>query len=120
MTLGPENCSTLLLFVLLEGKILFHFLRPAVLIGIAKAVVARSRRIKKRKKTKPQNNSIRGRREEKRREEKRREEKRREEKRREEKRREEATNNGRCYEKKTVLKKLEEDDIYEDIHFSEK
>ncbi|XP_027490253.1 DENN domain-containing protein 4C isoform X1 [Corapipo altera] len=40
MNLGPENCATLLLFVLLEGKILLHSLRPAVLTGIAEAVVA--------------------------------------------------------------------------------
>uniref|UniRef100_A0A663N686 DENN domain containing 4C n=1 Tax=Athene cunicularia TaxID=194338 RepID=A0A663N686_ATHCN len=40
MNLGPENCATLLLFVLLEGKILLHSLRPAVLTGVAEAVVA--------------------------------------------------------------------------------
>ncbi|XP_054253958.1 DENN domain-containing protein 4C isoform X8 [Indicator indicator] len=40
MKLGPENCATLLLFVLLEGKILLHSLRPAVLTGVAEAVVA--------------------------------------------------------------------------------
>ncbi|XP_053427898.1 DENN domain-containing protein 4C isoform X2 [Nycticebus coucang] len=40
MNLGPENCATLLHFVLLEGKILLHSLRPAVLTGVAEAVVA--------------------------------------------------------------------------------
>ncbi|KAJ6669518.1 hypothetical protein lerEdw1_000066 [Lerista edwardsae] len=40
MNLGPENCATMLLFVLLEGKILLHSLRPAVLTGVAEAVVA--------------------------------------------------------------------------------
>ncbi|KFP16968.1 DENN domain-containing protein 4C [Egretta garzetta] len=40
MNLGPENCATLLSFVLLEGKILLHSLRPAVLTGVAEAVVA--------------------------------------------------------------------------------
>ncbi|KAG9486654.1 hypothetical protein GDO78_006828 [Eleutherodactylus coqui] len=40
MSLGPENCATLLLFVLLESKILLHSLRPAVLTGVAEAVVA--------------------------------------------------------------------------------
>ncbi|OCU00943.1 DENN domain-containing protein 4C isoform X1 [Xenopus laevis] len=40
MNLGPENCCSLLLFVLLECKILLHSLRPAVLTGIAEAVVA--------------------------------------------------------------------------------
>ncbi|XP_010629215.1 DENN domain-containing protein 4C isoform X2 [Fukomys damarensis] len=40
MNLGPENCATLLLLVLLENKILLHSLRPAVLTGIAEAVVA--------------------------------------------------------------------------------
>ncbi|XP_036116861.1 DENN domain-containing protein 4C isoform X1 [Molossus molossus] len=40
MNLGPENCVTLLLFVLLESKILLHSLRPAVLTGVAEAVVA--------------------------------------------------------------------------------
>ncbi|KAJ1218481.1 hypothetical protein NDU88_006060 [Pleurodeles waltl] len=40
MNLGPENCATLLLFVLLENKILLHSLRPAVLTGVAEAVVA--------------------------------------------------------------------------------
>ncbi|XP_053321873.1 DENN domain-containing protein 4C [Spea bombifrons] len=39
-SLGPENCATLLLFVLLESKILLHSLRPAVLTGVAEAVVA--------------------------------------------------------------------------------
>ncbi|KAJ8385254.1 hypothetical protein AAFF_G00191310 [Aldrovandia affinis] len=38
--LGAENCATLLLFVLLESKILLHSLRPAVLTGVAEAVVA--------------------------------------------------------------------------------
>lgn len=38
--LGPENCATLLHFVLLESKILLHSLRPAVLTGVAEAVVA--------------------------------------------------------------------------------
>ncbi|XP_066576519.1 DENN domain-containing protein 4C [Amia ocellicauda] len=40
MNLGPENCATVLLFVLLESKILLHSLRPAVLTGVAEAVVA--------------------------------------------------------------------------------
>ncbi|XP_018099241.1 DENN domain-containing protein 4C isoform X2 [Xenopus laevis] len=40
MNLGPENCASLLLFVLLECKILLHSLRPAVLTGVAEAVVA--------------------------------------------------------------------------------
>lgn len=40
MNLGPENCATLLLLVLLESKILLHSLRPAVLTGVAEAVVA--------------------------------------------------------------------------------
>ncbi|CAJ0931423.1 unnamed protein product [Ranitomeya imitator] len=40
MSLGPENCVTLLNFVLLECKILLHSLRPAVLTGVAEAVVA--------------------------------------------------------------------------------
>ncbi|XP_060055607.1 DENN domain-containing protein 4C isoform X2 [Erinaceus europaeus] len=40
MNLGPETCATLLLFVLLESKILLHSLRPAVLTGVAEAVVA--------------------------------------------------------------------------------
>nr|XP_055157953.1 DENN domain-containing protein 4C isoform X2 [Nyctereutes procyonoides] len=40
MNLGAENCATLLLFVLLESKILLHSLRPAVLTGVAEAVVA--------------------------------------------------------------------------------
>ncbi|KAM4053057.1 DENN domain-containing protein 4C isoform 2-T2 [Anomaloglossus baeobatrachus] len=40
MSLGPENCVTLLNFVLLESKILLHSLRPAVLTGVAEAVVA--------------------------------------------------------------------------------
>ncbi|KAM9330665.1 DENN domain-containing protein 4C [Gastrophryne carolinensis] len=40
MNLGPENCATLLQFVLLESKILLHSLRPAVLTGVAEAVVA--------------------------------------------------------------------------------
>ncbi|XP_037351018.1 DENN domain-containing protein 4C isoform X2 [Talpa occidentalis] len=40
MNLGPENCATLLLFLLLENKILLHSLRPAVLTGVAEAVVA--------------------------------------------------------------------------------
>uniref|UniRef100_A0A670ZJA8 DENN domain containing 4C n=1 Tax=Pseudonaja textilis TaxID=8673 RepID=A0A670ZJA8_PSETE len=38
MNLGPENCATLLLSVLLEGKILLHSLCPAVLTGVAEAV----------------------------------------------------------------------------------
>ncbi|KAK2860551.1 hypothetical protein Q7C36_004717 [Tachysurus vachellii] len=38
--LGPENCVTLLHFILLESKILLHSLRPAVLTGVAEAVVA--------------------------------------------------------------------------------
>ncbi|MEE6459002.1 hypothetical protein FKM82_000499 [Ascaphus truei] len=40
MSLGPENCANLLLFVLIESKILLHSLRPAVLTGVAEAVVA--------------------------------------------------------------------------------
>ncbi|XP_010771694.1 DENN domain-containing protein 4C, partial [Notothenia coriiceps] len=40
MNLGPENCATLLHFILLESKILLHSLRPAVLTGVAEAVVA--------------------------------------------------------------------------------
>uniref|UniRef100_A0A670ZJ47 DENN domain containing 4C n=1 Tax=Pseudonaja textilis TaxID=8673 RepID=A0A670ZJ47_PSETE len=40
MNLGPENCATLLLSVLLEGKILLHSLCPAVLTGVAEAVAA--------------------------------------------------------------------------------
>ncbi|XP_072010090.1 DENN domain-containing protein 4C isoform X2 [Engystomops pustulosus] len=40
LSLGPENCATLLQFVLLESKILLHSLRPAVLTGVAEAVVA--------------------------------------------------------------------------------
>ncbi|XP_069818150.1 DENN domain-containing protein 4C isoform X2 [Dendropsophus ebraccatus] len=40
ISLGPENCATLLHFVLLESKILLHSLRPAVLTGVAEAVVA--------------------------------------------------------------------------------
>ncbi|XP_073492619.1 DENN domain-containing protein 4C isoform X1 [Aquarana catesbeiana] len=39
-SLGPDNCATLLHFVLLETKILLHSLRPAVLTGVAEAVVA--------------------------------------------------------------------------------
>ncbi|XP_062850199.1 DENN domain-containing protein 4C [Trichomycterus rosablanca] len=38
--LGSENCATLLHLVLLENKILLHSLRPAVLTGVAEAVVA--------------------------------------------------------------------------------
>ncbi|KAF5907052.1 DENN domain-containing protein 4C isoform X1, partial [Clarias magur] len=38
--LGPENCATLLHFVLMESKILLHSLRPAVLTCVAEAVVA--------------------------------------------------------------------------------
>uniref|UniRef100_H3AR38 DENN domain containing 4C n=1 Tax=Latimeria chalumnae TaxID=7897 RepID=H3AR38_LATCH len=40
MNLGPENCAAVLLYVLLENKILLHSLRPAVLTGVAEAVVA--------------------------------------------------------------------------------
>ncbi|XP_044196580.1 DENN domain-containing protein 4C isoform X1 [Thunnus albacares] len=40
MNLGSENCATVLHFVLLESKILLHSLRPAVLTGVAEAVVA--------------------------------------------------------------------------------
>ncbi|XP_034019861.1 LOW QUALITY PROTEIN: DENN domain-containing protein 4C [Thalassophryne amazonica] len=40
MNLGSENCATLLHFLLLESKILLHSLRPAVLTGVAEAVVA--------------------------------------------------------------------------------
>ena len=43
MNLGPENCATLLHFILQESKILLHSLRPAVLTGVAEAVVAVSR-----------------------------------------------------------------------------
>ncbi|XP_067839418.1 DENN domain-containing protein 4C isoform X2 [Heptranchias perlo] len=39
MNLGAENCATLLYFVLMENKILLHSLRPAVLTGVAEAVV---------------------------------------------------------------------------------
>ncbi|XP_048852034.1 DENN domain-containing protein 4C-like isoform X1 [Brienomyrus brachyistius] len=38
--LGAENCATLLHFVLMESKILLHSLRPAVLTGVAEAVMA--------------------------------------------------------------------------------
>ncbi|KAG7461913.1 hypothetical protein MATL_G00196170 [Megalops atlanticus] len=38
--LGSENCAALLHFVLMESKILLHSLRPAVLTGVAEAVVA--------------------------------------------------------------------------------
>ncbi|KAI5609538.1 DENN domain-containing protein 4C isoform X2 [Silurus asotus] len=38
--LGPENCATLLHFVMQESKILLHSLRPAVLTGVAEAVVS--------------------------------------------------------------------------------
>uniref|UniRef100_A0A672JFW9 DENN/MADD domain containing 4C n=1 Tax=Salarias fasciatus TaxID=181472 RepID=A0A672JFW9_SALFA len=40
VNLGSENCATLLHFVLQESKILLHSLRPAVLTGVAEAVVA--------------------------------------------------------------------------------
>ncbi|KAM7377430.1 hypothetical protein PAMA_013964 [Pampus argenteus] len=40
MNLGSENCATVLHFVLMESKILLHSLRPAVLTGVAEAVVA--------------------------------------------------------------------------------
>ncbi|XP_076144653.1 DENN domain-containing protein 4C isoform X2 [Alosa pseudoharengus] len=40
MNLGAENCAIVLHFVLMESKILLHSLRPAVLTGIAEAVVA--------------------------------------------------------------------------------
>uniref|UniRef100_A0A3P8VJL9 DENN domain containing 4C n=1 Tax=Cynoglossus semilaevis TaxID=244447 RepID=A0A3P8VJL9_CYNSE len=40
INLGSENCATLLHFVLQESKILLHSLRPAVLTGVAEAVVA--------------------------------------------------------------------------------
>ncbi|XP_029310522.1 LOW QUALITY PROTEIN: DENN domain-containing protein 4C [Cottoperca gobio] len=40
MNLGSENCATVLHFILLESKILLHSLRPAVLTGVAEAVVA--------------------------------------------------------------------------------
>ncbi|XP_060579637.1 C-myc promoter-binding protein-like [Ruditapes philippinarum] len=36
--LGPENCMTILLYVLNEHKILIHSLRPAVLTSVAEAV----------------------------------------------------------------------------------
>ncbi|XP_074649748.1 C-myc promoter-binding protein-like [Tubulanus polymorphus] len=36
--LGPENCLDLLLYVILEHKILIHSLRPAVLTSVAEAV----------------------------------------------------------------------------------
>ncbi|XP_078070389.1 DENN domain-containing protein 4C isoform X3 [Mustelus asterias] len=39
MNLGAENCATLLYFVLMENKVLLHSLRPAVLTGVAEAVV---------------------------------------------------------------------------------
>lgn len=39
MNLGAENCAILLYFVLIENKILLHSLRPAVLTGVAEAVV---------------------------------------------------------------------------------
>ncbi|XP_069782665.1 DENN domain-containing protein 4C isoform X6 [Narcine bancroftii] len=39
MNLGAENCAILLYFVLMENKILLHSLRPAVLTGVAEAVV---------------------------------------------------------------------------------
>ncbi|KAJ8271275.1 hypothetical protein COCON_G00101340 [Conger conger] len=38
--LGPENCSTLLLLVLLESKIALHSLRLPALTGVAEAVAA--------------------------------------------------------------------------------
>ncbi|XP_072928970.1 DENN domain-containing protein 4C isoform X1 [Hemitrygon akajei] len=39
MNLGAENCAILLYLVLMENKILLHSLRPAVLTGVAEAVV---------------------------------------------------------------------------------
>ncbi|XP_050402671.2 C-myc promoter-binding protein isoform X3 [Patella vulgata] len=36
--LGPENCMNMMLYLLLEHKILIHSLRPAVLTGVAEAV----------------------------------------------------------------------------------
>lgn len=36
--MGPENCMSLLLYSLLEYKILVHSLRPAVLTGVVEAV----------------------------------------------------------------------------------
>ena len=36
--LGPENCMTILLYLLHEYKILIHSLRPAVLTSVAEAV----------------------------------------------------------------------------------
>ncbi|XP_064618735.1 C-myc promoter-binding protein-like isoform X2 [Lineus longissimus] len=38
--LGPDNCLNVLLFVLLEHKILVHSLRPAVLTSVAEAMAA--------------------------------------------------------------------------------
>ncbi|XP_076102516.1 C-myc promoter-binding protein-like isoform X2 [Mytilus galloprovincialis] len=37
--LGPENCMNLLLYILHEQKVLIHSLRPAVLTGVAEAVI---------------------------------------------------------------------------------
>lgn len=37
--LGPENCMSLLLYILHEHKMLIHSLRPAVLTGVAEAVI---------------------------------------------------------------------------------
>ena len=37
---GPENCLSILYYVLLECKILIHSLRPAVLTGVAEAVTS--------------------------------------------------------------------------------
>lgn len=36
--MGPENCMSLLLYSLLEYKILVHSLRPAVLTGVVEAI----------------------------------------------------------------------------------
>ncbi len=38
--MGPENCMSILCYILLENKILIHSLRPAVLTGVAEAVTA--------------------------------------------------------------------------------
>lgn len=36
--LGPSNCVSLLLYTLLEQKLLIHSLRPAVLTSVAEAI----------------------------------------------------------------------------------
>ena len=40
LALGPDDCLCVLLFVLLEHKILLHSLRPDVLTSIAEAVTS--------------------------------------------------------------------------------